>query len=49
MGTQKPEDSNAEDMLKKYLENEQKTQAIGLGKKKNNVDLGSLKLQRFLD
>ena len=35
-------------MLAKYEEHQKKTQVMGLGKKKN-VDLGNIKLQKFLD
>ena len=48
IGTQKPEEQNREEMLQKYNDNQEKTQAIGLGKRKN-VDLGNIKLQKFLD
>ena len=48
VGTQKPEEQNPAELLAKYEENQKKSQVMGLGKKKN-VDLGNIKLQKFLD
>ena len=41
--TQKPEDANPQKLMDRYIENQNKIQAIGLGKKKN-ADLGNNKL-----
>ena len=48
VATQKPEEQNPKKMLAEYEEFQKKNQVMGLGKKKN-VDLGNIKLQKFLD
>lgn len=48
VGTQKPEEQNPQKLLAAYDEYQKKSMGLGLGKKKN-VDLGNIKLQKFLD